>query len=341
MTASASRPTRRQDLSALSSRWPGDGAYRRHGHRPGDQQTTRGADARQRRVHGVRLAGIRSSGSSYQFTTSRSRFHGEPTVVPRNRRRSQRLRDAHRRLHRGQPSNVAFMREVVAELDDVALIAVPNAEVGIEMVRERLPDIVIMDINLPGMSGYDATRRLGEWPETRDIPVVALSAAAMTGDRARQLLRGFYRYLTKPIKVAELLDNARRDPQPAARVSLSEIERPSCRSNPSSSSPVAGRAGTICRACGEATGPHWARARKSRSLRASEVPFAQLRFSEGCQARSRIRTSARLGNPPDALAAFRSPAFMLWPPSGLVTCAASPANQTCPTPKRRTRRRSK
>jgi PAS domain S-box-containing protein len=104
------------------------------------------------------------------------------------------------------PSNVAFMREVVAELDDVALIAVPNAEVGIEMVRERLPDIVIMDINLPGMSGYDATRRLGEWPETRDIPVVALSAAAMTGDRARAAAAGFYRYLTKPIKVAELLD---------------------------------------------------------------------------------------------------------------------------------------
>jgi CheY-like chemotaxis protein len=104
------------------------------------------------------------------------------------------------------PSNVAFMREVVTELEDVELVCVPNAEVGIEVVRERLPDAVIMDINLPGMSGYDATRRLHEWPETRDIPVIALSAAAMTSDRARASAAGFERYLTKPIDVVELIE---------------------------------------------------------------------------------------------------------------------------------------
>lgn len=104
------------------------------------------------------------------------------------------------------PSNVAFMREVVAELDHVELVCVPNAEVGIELVRERQPDVVIMDINLPGMNGYEATRRLQEWPETRDIPVIALSAAAMTSDRAKAASAGFRRYLTKPIDVADLLD---------------------------------------------------------------------------------------------------------------------------------------
>jgi PAS domain S-box-containing protein len=104
------------------------------------------------------------------------------------------------------PSNVAFMREVIAELENVELVCAPNAEVGIEIVRERRPDAVIMDINLPGMSGYEATRRLQEWPETRDIPVIALSAAAMTGDRAKAAAAGFRRYLTKPVQVGTLLE---------------------------------------------------------------------------------------------------------------------------------------
>jgi CheY-like chemotaxis protein len=64
---------------------------------------------------------------------------------------------------------------------------------------------VIMDINLPGMSGYEATRKLREWPETRDMPVIALTAAAMTGDHKRVAEAGFQRYLTKPVRVDELL----------------------------------------------------------------------------------------------------------------------------------------
>jgi CheY-like chemotaxis protein len=66
-----------------------------------------------------------------------------------------------------------------------------------------------MDINLPGMSGFEATRLLHEWPETRHIPVVALSAAAMVRDSERIQQAGFYRHLTKPVKVdvlAEVLE---------------------------------------------------------------------------------------------------------------------------------------
>jgi CheY-like chemotaxis protein len=98
------------------------------------------------------------------------------------------------------------MEELVEELDRVDLLTVPTAEVGIEVVRARRPDVVIMDINLPGMSGYDATRKLQEWPETKGIPVIALTAAAMTGDRKRYADAGFYRYLTKPVNVAELIE---------------------------------------------------------------------------------------------------------------------------------------
>jgi CheY-like chemotaxis protein len=61
-----------------------------------------------------------------------------------------------------------------------------------------------MDINLPGMSGFEALRQLREWPETRDIPVIALSAAAMPRDTKRGEQAGFARYLTKPVKVDEL-----------------------------------------------------------------------------------------------------------------------------------------
>ena len=84
------------------------------------------------------------------------------------------------------------------------LAAFTNAETAEDELPAWQPDIVIMDINLPGMSGFEATRRLREWPETREIPVVALSAAAMIRDKGRVNEAGFYRYLTKPVKVDEL-----------------------------------------------------------------------------------------------------------------------------------------
>ena len=103
------------------------------------------------------------------------------------------------------PSNIAFMQELITDLDRVELITAPTAEIGIELVRARRPSVVIMDINLPGMSGFEALRRLREWPETQAIPVIALSAAAMERDKKRAEQAGFFRYLTKPVRVDELL----------------------------------------------------------------------------------------------------------------------------------------
>jgi PAS domain S-box-containing protein len=102
------------------------------------------------------------------------------------------------------PSNIAFMTDLMGDFESVELLTAPTAEIGIELVRARQPHVVIMDINLPGMSGFAATRQLQEWPETRHIPVVALSASAMVRDKARADDAGFYRYLTKPVKVDEL-----------------------------------------------------------------------------------------------------------------------------------------
>jgi CheY-like chemotaxis protein len=102
------------------------------------------------------------------------------------------------------PSNIAFMRDLLDDFERVELLTAPTAELGLELVRARIPDVVIMDINLPGMSGIEASRQLRQWPETRDIPVIALSAAALIRDAARVTGAGFYRYLTKPVKVDEL-----------------------------------------------------------------------------------------------------------------------------------------
>ncbi len=103
------------------------------------------------------------------------------------------------------PSNIAFMRELLADLPSIELVTAPTAEIGLELVRAHDPKVVIMDINLPGMSGFEAMQKLREWPETRDLPVIGLSAAALARDTTRAKAAGFYRYLTKPVKVAELV----------------------------------------------------------------------------------------------------------------------------------------
>lgn len=102
------------------------------------------------------------------------------------------------------PASVAFIEALVDDLDGVELVTAPNAELGLELIRAHRPTVVIMDINLPGMSGFDAVRHLRASPDTREIPVVGLSAAALRADTDKALRAGFTRYLTKPVKVDEL-----------------------------------------------------------------------------------------------------------------------------------------
>ena len=103
------------------------------------------------------------------------------------------------------PSNIAFMLDLFEEWPEVELLTAVNAELGLELIRSRQPQAVIMDINLPGMSGVEAVKRLRAWPETREIPVIGLSAAALVGDTLRAKDAGFVRYLTKPVKIQELM----------------------------------------------------------------------------------------------------------------------------------------
>jgi signal transduction histidine kinase/ActR/RegA family two-component response regulator len=104
------------------------------------------------------------------------------------------------------PANVTFMRDLVSAFENVELLTAGTAEVGLELARARQPRVIIMDINLPGMSGIDALRVLRAGADTTDIPVIALTAAASERDKQRGVQAGFYRYMTKPVKVDELLD---------------------------------------------------------------------------------------------------------------------------------------
>ena len=103
------------------------------------------------------------------------------------------------------PANVTFMKDLVSTFENIDLLTAPTAEMGIELAHGRQPEVIIMDINLPGMSGLDALRALKNAPETKEIPVVALTAAASERDKQRGMQAGFYRYLTKPVKVDEFV----------------------------------------------------------------------------------------------------------------------------------------
>ncbi|MBN8616897.1 MAG: PAS domain S-box protein [Deltaproteobacteria bacterium] len=104
------------------------------------------------------------------------------------------------------PANVAFMEEVMADLPHVKLLTAPTGELGLELAIATRPHLIILDINLPGISGFEVLRGLRDHDRTRAIPVIALSASAMQRDIRRAEAAGFARYLTKPVKIDELLE---------------------------------------------------------------------------------------------------------------------------------------
>ena len=103
-------------------------------------------------------------------------------------------------------ANMKLVAGLIARRPDTLLLTANAANFGIELARSRLPDVILMDINLPGMSGIQALKILREDPLTAHIPVVAVSASAMVGDVRKGLDAGFFNYLTKPINVREFLD---------------------------------------------------------------------------------------------------------------------------------------
>ena len=103
-------------------------------------------------------------------------------------------------------ANMDLMSQLIARRPDMRLLGAEDAMRGIALAREHQPDLILLDINLPGISGLQALQILQEDASTQHIPVLALSANAMPRDIERGLAAGFFRYLTKPIRVAEFME---------------------------------------------------------------------------------------------------------------------------------------
>ena len=104
------------------------------------------------------------------------------------------------------PANLKLIEQLIARRPDIHLLSARDGNTGIQLARANQPTLILMDINLPGISGIEALQILREDPATAHIPVIALSANAMPRDIEKGLQAGFFRYLTKPIKVSEFMD---------------------------------------------------------------------------------------------------------------------------------------
>ncbi len=104
------------------------------------------------------------------------------------------------------PANLELVEQLIARRPDLRLLSAADGNLGIEFARTHQPAVILMDINLPGISGIEAMKILQADPATAHIPIVALSANAVPRDVERGLEAGFFNYLTKPIKVNEFMD---------------------------------------------------------------------------------------------------------------------------------------
>ncbi|MGO9256954.1 MAG: PAS domain S-box protein [Bryobacteraceae bacterium] len=103
------------------------------------------------------------------------------------------------------PANLMLIEQLIGRRPDMRLLSARDGDSGIQLARAHQPEVILMDINLPGISGIEALEILRQDPATAHIPVVALSANAMPRDIEKGMQAGFFRYLTKPIKVNEFM----------------------------------------------------------------------------------------------------------------------------------------
>jgi len=104
------------------------------------------------------------------------------------------------------PANLELVEQIIARRSDLRMLGAADASLGIEFARVYLPAVILMDINLPGISGIEAMKILRAEPSTAHIPIIALSANAAPHDILRGTEAGFFNYITKPIRVDQLMD---------------------------------------------------------------------------------------------------------------------------------------
>ena len=104
------------------------------------------------------------------------------------------------------PANLKLVERIIGSHPDITLLTATTGTSGIDVARASLPDLILMDINLPGITGIQALKILQDDPVTAHIPVLAISANAMPRDIKKGMEAGFFRYLTKPIKINEFME---------------------------------------------------------------------------------------------------------------------------------------
>jgi signal transduction histidine kinase len=104
------------------------------------------------------------------------------------------------------PANLKLVKQIIERHPEISLLTAVNGTLGIDLARSAQPDVILMDINLPGISGFEALKFLSDDPTTAHIPVIAVSANAMQLDIEKGIKAGFFRYITKPIKVDEFME---------------------------------------------------------------------------------------------------------------------------------------
>ncbi len=120
-----------------------------------------------------------------------------------------------------EPDNVDVVAETL-EFFGLQVRTASNGLEGLEVLKEFTPDLILLDLSMPQMDGWEMRRHVKSNPATANIPIVALSAHAMAGDKDRALEVGFDGYLTKPIKIAALLDDIRAAIKEAAETPAAE-----------------------------------------------------------------------------------------------------------------------
>ncbi len=113
------------------------------------------------------------------------------------------------------PANLVLAEEIL-KLGGYRTISASSAEHAQELIEKRLPDLIILDIRLPGIDGLKFARMLRSSPITKRLPIIALTAQAMAGERAAALAAGFDAYVVKPVQRALLLEAVRGAMRPSA-----------------------------------------------------------------------------------------------------------------------------
>jgi|SRR5450830_239657 len=131
----------------------------------------------------------------------------ENTIVTTTQAAAGRVAQEHTLLYiEDNLSNLKLVEQIIGRLPGLHLLTAVNGNDGIAIARSAMPEIIFTDINLPDINGFEIIKILRTEPSTANIPVLAISANAMPDDIASGIKAGFFRYITKPIKIEDFME---------------------------------------------------------------------------------------------------------------------------------------